>query len=503
VQLPRLGTSEQFAALRGFLKGANYTETSIVERLQFKSVRELGDIIVRRGFEKCVAHSDPLNILIRLFLLGEYIPASEAETLPRAVWSVMGALGLIADQSTLSDRFASTVALYPVGDRYFISDRWSNADHSPMPTFADIVYPAFTQSTQDFLLFLPEESCDNFLELCSGSGVAAIHAARYAKRAWASDITHRSTGFALFNAALNDTQNVTVLEGDLFSPLRGLTFDRIAAHPPYMPVLQAAEIYFGGGEDGEQVTRRLVAELPDYLRPGGRLYCRTLGTDRTAAPFEVRVREWLGAAGPEFDIGLFISQNVEPYRFAVDSALKKQRGPAEVEEWRALFSTLGVTDIVTGALVIQRVAEPRRVFTVRRAFGAKKSRELVEWTLRWETAMAQGKGVAAFFQMKPRIGPRVELLVTHQQLNGELRPRTFTLKTTHPFILDCKVQPWMCDLLTQADGLVTVEQLFADAKSKGWIHPQTPAEEFARLLGVFVSGGFLVVDEARLPAAEE
>ena len=77
----------------------------------------------------------------------------------------------------------------------------------------DIVYPALTQSTREFLLFLPDETCESFLEVCAGSGVAAIQAAGYARQAWATDLAHRSAHFAAFNAALNDTQNVTVSKG--------------------------------------------------------------------------------------------------------------------------------------------------------------------------------------------------------------------------------------------------------------------------------------------------
>src|SRR2546428_3917539 len=53
-----------------------------------------------------------------------------------------------------------------------------------------------------------------------------------------------------------------------------------------MPVLRPAEIYYDGGEDGEQLTRRILEGLLQHLNPGGRLYCRTLGSDREEAPFE-------------------------------------------------------------------------------------------------------------------------------------------------------------------------------------------------------------------------
>ena len=45
-----------------------------------------------------------------------------------------------------------------------------------------------------FLDVMPNEPCDSFLELCSGTGIAALVAARdFAKHAWATDIADRST----------------------------------------------------------------------------------------------------------------------------------------------------------------------------------------------------------------------------------------------------------------------------------------------------------------------
>lgn len=86
---------------------------------------------------------------------------------------------------------------------------------------------------------IPASPCERFLELCCGTGIAALLAARNgAKHAYAFDIAARSVPFAEFNRRLNGLESVTIREGDLYSPSAGERFDRIVAHPPYVPVLQ-------------------------------------------------------------------------------------------------------------------------------------------------------------------------------------------------------------------------------------------------------------------------
>ena len=48
---------------------------------------------------------------------------------------------------------------------------------------------------------------------------------------------------------------MTVVEGDMYAPVEGLTFDRIVTHPPYIPAKQTGLIFRDGGEDGEQIIR--------------------------------------------------------------------------------------------------------------------------------------------------------------------------------------------------------------------------------------------------------
>lgn len=123
-------------------------------------------------------------------------------------------------------------------------------------------------------------------DVCTGSGCIALSIAyeHPGARVFATDIEPAAVAVALDNASrLGLGDRVTVLEGDLFSPLpeelRG-TFDVVVSNPPYIPTgdlpgLPAEVIGFepklalDGGTDGLDVFRRIIDEARSWLRPGG------------------------------------------------------------------------------------------------------------------------------------------------------------------------------------------------------------------------------------------
>jgi hypothetical protein len=305
----------------------------------------------------------------------------------------------------------------------------------------------------------------------------------------------------MFNAALNGIHNVTFALGDLFQPVEGQMFDRIAAHPPYVPVLKPAEIFYGGGEDGEEITKRIIAGLPGRLKPGGRFFSRTLGTSRPGRDFEYRIREWLGERNHEFDVALFTLQTFEPRQFAIEETINKNGGREQFALWEKLFMKNAVRELVLGIVIIQQVAERRPAFTIRRTIRSGTPLSALEWAMRWEGQMQREDATQMLLSAMPVANPGIEILVRHTLKDGEISQESFTLTVERPFATDCKVQPWMAALLPRCDGKTTVASLFEMAKESGWIVPDTPPEEFCRLLATLIGGGFLQVGEAKLPAA--
>jgi SAM-dependent methyltransferase len=495
-------TPEQFSTLCEHFVRSGFNEAALRDRLDVQPGRELdlGGLSCRPPRKPKVG--DGLDALIYLFILGESLPAAEAASLfPPAVWDALGQTRLVTPDPDVPNRCVAGVALYPIRDLFIASDRWVNPDHSPRKMFADVVYPSLTKSAKQFIDYTSYEPCEDFLELCAGTAPAALLASRSTKNVWATDIAERSIHFAKFNAALNGIHNVIFAQGDLYQPVEGHSFDRIAAHPPYVPVLQPAEIFYGGGESGEEITKRIIAELPPRLKPGGRLYCRTLGIEQPNQSFESRIREWLGERHLEFDVALFVLQNLEPRQFAVEETLIKNGGREQFAQWEKLFLRNNVRELVIGIVVIQRYTGRRPAFTIRRTMGKHAPATAIEWAMRWEAEMQMEDTVHELLQAKLMTTPGVEIIVRHILRDGEISPENFTLSIEVPFATDCRVQPWMALLLPRCDGKTTVAELFHMAKQNGWIVPDTPPEEFTRLLATLISGGFLQTEDLRLPVA--
>jgi SAM-dependent methyltransferase len=496
----RLEPSPHFAFLRDFLRNSEFSEGSICRRVGMAGLNEF--LSKDRARITLSGESDGLGFLIRLFLLGEPLGAKDLESVFSArVLEAMKDLGMLIEDLTDNARVCASVALYPVAGLFVVSDRWSTPQGGAPELPEDFVFPAITPNTSQFIATLPRNPCERFLELCSGTGVAALEAARHASQAWAVDITERSTQMAEFNRRLNGLDNVTTIIGDLYECLGDLTFDRIVAHPPYMPVLSRAQVFYDGGSDGEQVTRRIVMGLPRYLRPGGRFYCLAQGSDRADAPFEQRVRAWLGEAQSEFDVLVIVRQLQSPADAAMQYAVKSKGGGEAAHRMSETLRDLGIQSMVYGWTVIQRREDVRPVFTTRRAVGPNTGRDEIAWLLKWETAAAKPEFVNILAEMRPIAAPSLELHTTQRMKEGDLLPEQFSLHTEYPFDVDCRVQPWVGFLLPQCDGKMTMGQLLEFCRENHFVHPATPRAEFVKLLMVFIAGGFLEVEEFKLPGS--
>src|SRR5271167_1298610 len=483
--LLQMGTPEQFAVLRAHFLQCRLTEETLRQWLELKPGKELDltGLSTHPPLKRELGSS--LDAIIRLFVFGESLSASEVVPLfPADVWQAFTQTGLVLSDADEASNCVASVALYPIRDLFIASDRWTKPDHSLRPMFPDIVYPALTKAVRQFIDYTSYAPCEDFLELCAGTAPAALLAAQSAQNVWATDIAERSVDFARFNAALNGIHNVIFATGDL-----------------YEPVLKPAEIFYGGGEIGEEITKRIIAELPGKLKPGGRLYCRTLGTERPGHPFEERIREWLGQKHQDFDVALFTIQTLEPRQFSLYETVSKSGGREQFAQWERLFEKNEVRGLVVGIVVIQRLAEQRPAFNIRRDLGSSTPAAALEWAMRWETEIRLEGAAQRLLQAKLLATPGTEITVRHVLRDGEISPESITLSTKQPFATELRVQPWMTLLLPRCDGKTTVVELIEIAKQNEWIVPETPVEEFCHLLATLIGGGFLQTEELRLPAA--
>ncbi len=122
------------------------------------------------------------------------------------------------------------------------------------------------------------------LDLCAGSGAigCALLKNTSAQVSFGEiDAAHEVTIRKNIEENHLDADRANVRIGDLFAPFAGMTFDIIAANPPYIPSERTLEHSVTSYEpkealfadtDGLSVIRRIAAEAPLYMNPGGELW---------------------------------------------------------------------------------------------------------------------------------------------------------------------------------------------------------------------------------------
>jgi hypothetical protein len=195
------------------------------------------------------------------------------------------------------------------------------------------------------------------LDLCTGSGVHAVLAARHAKRVVAVDINPRAARCARFNSRASGAEQVEVAVGDLYEPVRDERFDLITANPPFVPSPVEWLRYRDGGRSGEEIQRRIIAGFPQHLAAGGTAQLVTEFGEGDGEPLSKRLRDWL--AGAPLDIHILRVREHSATRYAIGHAGNAQGNDTfgafldSVRDWAGNLRAQGYTRIVSVLLAFQ------------------------------------------------------------------------------------------------------------------------------------------------------
>ena len=159
-----------------------------------------------------------------------------------------------------------------------------------------------------------QDPVESVLDLGTGCGIQAMHAARHARRVVATDVSPRALRLAALNLALNEIDGVELRLGSMFEPVAAERFDHIVSNPPFVITPRVEGVpayeYRDGGMVGDALVASFVSACGDHLTPGG--VAQLLGNweYRGAGDGLARVREWVDASTVPLDAWV-IERDVE------------------------------------------------------------------------------------------------------------------------------------------------------------------------------------------------
>ena len=122
---------------------------------------------------------------------------------------------------------------------------------------------------------LEVENGKSVLEIGTGSGIVAMYASKLTDKVTATDINFDAIQLAESNFKANNIDNVELLFGNLFEPVKDRKFDVILFNTPYLPTEEGEVIEdnlnyaFDGGLNGRKVIDLFLNEVKNHLNEGG------------------------------------------------------------------------------------------------------------------------------------------------------------------------------------------------------------------------------------------
>ncbi|MER5884289.1 methyltransferase [Streptomyces sp. NPDC001941] len=282
-------------ALREALLAADFTADGLLDLLGAPAYAALARSETVPAL-RATRGEGPLPTLVRLFLLQDAIPAARAGAalpLERAL-----ADGWVAREG---DLVRAVVDVRPYGgpdgqDWFIVSDLGCAVGGAGGIGKNDegVVLGVGGASTTlaGITVRTPVGSA---LDLGTGSGIQALHAAQHATRVTATDLNPRALEFTRLTLALSGAPEADLRAGSLFEPVEGETYDLIVSNPPFVISPGARLTYRDGGMSGDELCRTLVRQAGERLNEGGFAQFLANWEHVEGEEWQERLRSWVPA----------------------------------------------------------------------------------------------------------------------------------------------------------------------------------------------------------------
>jgi SAM-dependent methyltransferase len=296
---------------------------------------------------------EPAACAARMLMLDDPVSIDEARlALGMDLTNALTESGLIVavEDGALVSPFSLAVA----NRLYLISDHLTRGEDAVMG--ASSTTGTLCQASQ------PGQSVRRMLDLGCGAGSCALLLAGQASSVVATDINPRAITLSKVNAALNGIANVDFREGDLFAPVEGEAFDLIVSQPPWFARPEGVEerVFLFGGARGDEISLRILRELPRYLGPRGRAVLLIEWPLLDEEPLEDRIARAVSPADDNVLLLKFPPRELDDYctRYAAleHPELGADFARAAVQR-RQHLENMGIRGLMVTLVVVQHTAE--------------------------------------------------------------------------------------------------------------------------------------------------
>ncbi|WP_369052607.1 DUF7059 domain-containing protein [Kineococcus terrestris] len=360
---------ELLARLREDLAEAGYTVDGVQELVGDVASRALDREQALPALRAAERAGGAASVLLRCCTLGREVTRAEVDAaLPRTGTDGAAALGLVAAAGAApGDAVRPLVDLRPYrvdDDAAAPADWWLVSDLGELATGSALA-PDHVLGVGGASLTLARATVrtpvGSVLDVGTGCGVQALHAARHARRVVATDTSERALDLAAVNAALNGVA-LDLRQGSLLEPVAdGELFDLVVSNPPFVITPRREGVpqyeYRDGGMPGDSLVRRLFQQVGGVLAPGG--VAQLLGNWEYHGEddWAQRLEGWLEGTG--LDAWVVQREVADPALYA-ETWIRDggQKPGAAFDElyaaWLDDFEARGVTGVGFGVVTLRR-----------------------------------------------------------------------------------------------------------------------------------------------------
>jgi hypothetical protein len=486
---PSFRDPKDYDLLQKVFEAVGYTNEGVLEILRVKDFPSIKDRDLPLLLH-LTNHGTPLEILIRLFLME--VPV-EAEPLRKAIHPMKLETWLEAGLVKMTDDVVVTkVKLLPFQN---------------LLVAFDLDKRLYSSSGYDYVMGIGKSSLTlanitvrrrsrMSLDLGTGCGIQALFASSHSDRILAVDRNPRAIGFTTFNARLNGLSSIDCLEGDLFEPVKGESFDLIISNPPFVISPEMSYIYRDSGMEGDVICQKIVREAPHFLREGG--YCQFLANwaESSDQDWRERLAKWFEGTG--CDVWVMRTESQLPATYASiwirhTERQDVERYPERFEKWMAYYEKQGIESIGLGMITMRRSSGHKNRIRADESPGNMTGPCGDSVLQAFELGdFIESVDDEALLQMHFRFSPDVRLEQQSSPSMEGWKEEEARIHLIKGFTYTGNVDPYVSRLIIGCNGERPLKELLSEMASSLGVNPVTITPHLCEMVRRLIEQGFLL-----------